>query len=197
MGLQRRKFDDKNHGARTLIGRLCAQGTGEERDVFFLVKEGAVRVPLHGVIANILQHPRMLPSAEGLGLLLDENTSPQAVLPLSSLFGWSSHVECEGLAGKKTPDTDIWRFAIDSGFRGFVTRDGDFLKVPLFTEFQQAARHSPVPFLVYVRGNLDGDRLVGLLQHHASDIQTMMNCHDQEACEIVVGQGQLRPLTLS
>ena len=85
-----------------------------------------------------LHTPAPLPA--GLkSLLLDENI-PYTVLPLvTSLFGFSSHVEAEGLSRQNLAedhqvprsalDSRICRFAAESLFAGIVTQDADFMEL--------------------------------------------------------------------
>lgn len=85
-----------------------------------------------------LRNPAPLPTG-AKSLLLDENI-PYTILPLvTSLFGFSSHVEAEGLSRQnlaedhKVPrsalDSRICRFAADSQFAGILTQDADFMEL--------------------------------------------------------------------
>ncbi len=99
-------------------------------------------------------------------LLLDENTPQPAMLHLSKCFGWATHVAAEGLAGRNTPDEDIWDFACQYGFETIVTCDTDFLEIQ--ERRAQTAKEDDiaVPLLVFVDGNTNTESLTTIFSSH-------------------------------
>ncbi|MDD3021556.1 MAG: DUF5615 family PIN-like protein [Alphaproteobacteria bacterium] len=137
-----------------------------------------------------LANPLDLPEPSQRVLMLDECTPPLATVPLSRAFGWSTHVEAEGLAGKKTPDIQIWEYATDQNFAALVTRDRDFLGV---LKYEPPRSEMGVPFLIYVTENVSVDGLVSLFTQHAGEIGHIMRGNLHKGCGLSAGNG-CRPL---
>lgn len=116
-------------------------------------------------------------------LLLDECISPRATLALSESFGWASHVELEGLAGKRTPDHDIWHFADRNQFAAVVTRDSDFLYIV------QHDRPENPPFLIHVLENLEPEGLCDLFGTNAAPIRQIMERGTAIGCSLSLQNG--------
>ena len=108
-------------------------------------------------------------------LLLDENMPQLATLRLSQSFGWATHVSAEGLAGRDTPDENIWEFACDNKFCAIVTRDTDFLEIQKRrTDKATMTDDVTVPLLVFVEGNVSAESVTGIFSRHKRSIQGHM-----------------------
>lgn len=104
-------------------------------------------------------------------LLLDENTPQSAMLHLSQSFGWATHVAAEGLAGRDTPDEDIWEFACHYNFHAIVTRDTDFLEIQERRAWAAMADDIPVPLLVFFEDNTNAPTLTAVFSEHKQVIE--------------------------
>ncbi len=145
----------------------------------------AARLYIHR-FGSDLANPLDLPEPSQRVLMLDECTPPLATVPLSKAFGWSTHVEAEGLAGKKTPDIQIWEYATDQNFAALVTRDRDFLGV---LKYEPPRSERVAPFLIYVTENVSVDGLVGLFTQHAGEIGHIMRENLHKVCSLSAGNG--------
>ncbi len=130
--------------------------------------------------------PFDLPDVGQRILMLDECTPPLATVPLSKAFGWSTHVEAEGLAGKKTPDIQIWEYATSQKFSAMVTRDRDFLDV---LKYQTPESQEGTPFLIYVTENVSVEGLVDLFNKSANEIRNTMRNGLHKGCSLSAARG--------
>jgi predicted nuclease of predicted toxin-antitoxin system len=108
-------------------------------------------------------------------LLLDENTPQPAMLHLSLSFGWATHVAAEGLAGRDTPDEDIWEFACRHKFQAIVTRDTDFFEIQERRASSALEDGIAVPLLVFVEENISAASLTGIFSSHKQAIERYMS----------------------
>jgi predicted nuclease of predicted toxin-antitoxin system len=108
-------------------------------------------------------------------LLLDENTPQPAMLSLSQSFGWATHVAAEGLAGRDTPDEDIWEFACRHKFQAIVTRDTDFFEIQERRARSALEDGIAVPLLVFVEENISAASLTGIFSSHKQAIERYMS----------------------
>lgn len=135
-------------------------------------------------------HPLPIAAHQSRELLLDENTPQPAMLYLSEIFGWSTHVAAEELAGRDTPDQDIWEYACHHRFGAIVTRDTDFLHIQ--SEMGEKAiedgQGDSVPLLVFIPENLSTGLLCGMFRRYAGDIRGYMK-EKTLACQLTSSQG--------
>lgn len=145
-----------------------------------------VRAYLHR-FGSDLTAPKDLP-VEGKALLLDENTPPEAMLPLSKEFGWATHVQAEGLAGRDTPDAHILDFARYHRFQAVVTRDTDFLAMYRRGQSADCGPLPHIPKLIFVEGNLTCDTLREVFRIRGADLKDFM-ASGQHVCSAVSPAG--------
>lgn len=152
-----------------------------------------VRAYIHRFGSDI-SHPLPITAHEKHILLLDENTPQPAMYHLSRRFGWATHVAAEGLAGRDTPDQDIWEFACRENFGAIVTRDTDFLYIQKErggAAVREGQDH--VPLLIFVGENLSTESLSGLFDRSAGDIRHYLSAGSHLACSLSTQEG-CRPL---
>ncbi|MDY0029253.1 MAG: DUF5615 family PIN-like protein [Pseudobdellovibrionaceae bacterium] len=128
------------------------------------------RLFLHRYGSNSLS-PEALPVESHRVLLLDECTPVTAAVPLSRVFGWTTHVEAEGLAGKRTPDMTIWDYVSRHNFAAIVTRDSDFFKI---SDDHDTGQRERLPFLIHIGENLNAETLTALFIKHGHGIRHLM-----------------------
>lgn len=135
-------------------------------------------------------HPLPIAAHQNRELLLDENTPQPAMLYLSKIFGWSTHVAAEELAGRDTPDQDIWDYASSHHFGAIVTRDTDFLHIQKESGGRAVdeGRGEDVPLLLFVPENLTTGMLCGMFRRYAADIRDFMQ-GEVLACQLTHDAG--------
>lgn len=126
-------------------------------------------------------------------VLLDENAPHPAVLPLTQMFGWATHVGFENLVGRDTPDEDIWDFAQTHEFGAIVTRDTDFLEIHHRRGLDSQIAGEHVPLLLFIGQELSTETLSGLFSLHGAAIKIDMKKQEQLACTLSYQHGY-RPL---
>lgn len=104
-------------------------------------------------------------------LLLDENLPQPAMLSLSKSFGWATHVAAEGLAGRGTPDENIWEFALREKFQAIVTRDADFLEIQKRRALAAMKDGMGFPLLIFVKDNTNTPSLTDIFSSYKSAIE--------------------------
>ena len=129
-----------------------------------------VRAYMHR-FGNDVGRPLRIEQHAAPTLLLDENTPQSAIVPLSKTFGWATHVSAEGLAGRDTPDEDIWDFASHHQFAAIVTRDTDFFYIQKHQGDAAKAKSKHVPLLIFVPEALSSDSLCDLFETYADDVR--------------------------
>jgi len=132
-----------------------------------------------------LKKPVQLTAVNGAKtLLLDECIPLLATIPLTDSFGWATHVELEGLAGKGTPDWKIWNLAIQEDFPAIVTRDSDFLVISSYEKKERG------PFLIHISGNVSPKSLTSLFMGYSSSIRGLMEGASHiRGCQLSVEKG--------
>lgn len=126
-------------------------------------------------------------------LLLDENIPQSAMLSLSQSFGWATHVAAEGLAGRDTPDDDIWEFAYRHGFQAILTRDTDFLEIQKRRVLSTMDGDMSVPLLIFLEENTSNSSLSRMFDHYKTQIENYISKKKYLACSLRDTEG-LRPL---
>lgn len=139
-----------------------------------------VRIYMHRFGCDVL-NPAPLPK-DGKIFLLDQNIPPEAVLRISRAFGWSAHVQTEGLAGKNMPDDLIWDYAAEHNFAGIVTGDTDFLGIQRRRFEKTYESEGAAPSLVFVDKSIAHSDLCTVFEAQAAGIRAVVRegsygCH--------------------
>lgn len=137
---------------------------------------------------NDVAKPLTIKDHQNPTLLLDENTPQAAMLPLSRQFGWTTHVSAENLAGRDTPDADIWDYASQHKFAAIVTRDTDFFYIQKHRGAEAADKGQHAPLLIFVADNLSTESLSNLFHHHADDLREHIKAQTL-ACRLALDNG--------
>jgi|GEM_PF-2596134 len=125
-------------------------------------------------------------------LLLDENIPQPAMFCLTQIFGWSTHVAAEGLAGRDTPDQNIWEFGLRHKFSAIVTRDTDFLEIQKRLCNSEIGRQD-TPLLIFLEENISTESLSQMFRQHKYNIQKYIDDQSLLGCRLNAELG-LRPL---
>lgn len=148
----------------------------------------SVRAYIHRFGADV-RCPFPIEHHENHVLLLDENIPQSAMLSLSVVFGWSTHVAAENLAGQNTPDRDILRFGCRHSFSALVTRDSDF--IAMYRQFDSEAdvEDGPVPVLLFIPDNTDDQRLSEMFNLHSGALKDIFRHSRKLAYRLNVAEG--------
>lgn len=127
--------------------------------------------------------------------LLDENMPPAAMLTLSRNFGWATHVQVEGLAGRATPDQLIWDYARDKGIGTIVTQDSDFLSIQRRNFDSPHPEGLPPPHILFVEGRgVSAGNFSNMLRTHWAQVSALIRDDDSPGCRLKFSEQVCCPL---
>lgn len=113
--------------------------------------------------------------------LLDENVSYLLLPKIYKVFGPSSSVMAEGLYFQHNSDEhNVWKFAVDNGYRAILTQDSDFrgiakrVRSGISDEFKLAA----LPKVIMIPHGLDVKSVGKLLQAQAESIRNVVDSNE-------------------
>jgi predicted nuclease of predicted toxin-antitoxin system len=109
------------------------------------------------------------PLPDPVRLLFDENLSPRLCVALADIYPSAFHIRDLGLGN--APDSEIWRYAGQSGY-AIVSKDEDFQRLSVL--------YGPPPKVIWLRlGNCSTHQIIDVLRRRRDEIEAFLA--DQEA----------------